>query len=77
MQSPSNTIGNASSRSGGIMKSSAPTGAQKQSLPLEDALNILLQGFIKGLCYTQNFILEEQGFNTILHYCIYFHSYVL
>ena len=31
------------------MKSAAPTGAQKQSLPLEDALNILLQGFIKGL----------------------------
>ena len=42
-------MGNASSRSGGIMKSSAPTGAQKQSLPLEDALNILLQGFIKGV----------------------------
>ena len=45
------------------MKSAAPTGAQKQSLPLEDALNILLQGFIKGLYSTLNYFEHEKIFN--------------
>ena len=50
---PSHNMGNASSRGGGIMKSGA-SGAQKQSLPLEDALNILLQGFVKGMYWNLN-----------------------
>ena len=62
-QSPSQSVGNASK--GGIshMKSAAPTGAQKQSLPLEDALNILLQGFIKGLYSTLYYFEHEKIFN--------------
>ena len=44
--------GGGPNRGGGcIMKSTAPTGSKKQSMPLEDALNILLQGYTKGKLY--------------------------
>ena len=44
-------MGGTPSRGAAIMKGSGTTGGQKQSIPLEDALNILLQGFLKGERY--------------------------
>ena len=46
-------MGGTPSRSAAMMKGSGTTGGQKQSIPLEDALIILLQGFLKGKRYSQ------------------------
>ena len=46
-------MGGTPSRGAAIMKGSGTTGGQKQSIPLEDALIILLQGFLKGKRYSQ------------------------
>ena len=45
-------MGGTPSRGAAMMKGSGTTGGQKQSIPLEDALNILLQGFLKGKRYS-------------------------
>ena len=45
-------MGGTPSRGASMMKGSGTTGGQKQSIPLEDALNILLQGFLKGKRYS-------------------------
>ena len=47
-KAPTYSMGGTPSRGASMMKGSGTTGGQKQSIPLEDALNILLQGFLKG-----------------------------
>ena len=51
-KAPTYSMGGTPSRGAAMMKGSGTTGGQKQSIPLEDALNILLQGFLKGKRYS-------------------------
>ena len=51
-KAPTYSMGGTPSRGASMMKGSGTTGGQKQSIPLEDALNILLQGFLKGKRYS-------------------------